>query len=268
MSEGTMVVTAPPVSFGNSAPTGFGSYNPGGATGVPPSQAQAMLMQQIFAGQTFNSYEGVELVNKNNLNDLLAWIKNCVYLDNCVSSNNSRGLTDMIEHRDSFKNWQLNSMSDQLSGGPYSVVSALANFFWGNGRPMNVDINKIGLELAPQKIAGFNDQLMAMSAPGSYNFSLKFAYDTGIDSLVSNYYLGNVTLQMEGTLNRDASGQWTFNGVVRGYQDKYDFNASTHRTKTNEDMTTIGNFLGQHFQGVDYPININGQINDVSFSGQ
>lgn len=226
-----------------------------------------MLIGQILNGGTFNSSVGVEQVNKNDLQSLLAWLKNCSYLNDCIAKNDTLGITNMIEHRDSFKNWQLNNMSDQLSGGPYSVVSALANFFWGNGRTMNVDINKIGLQLSPQKIVGFNDKLMSMSAAGSYNFSHKFAYDTGIDSVVSNYYLGNITLQLDGTLTRQPSGEWIFNGQVRGYQDKYDFGASSHRTKTNEDMTTIGRFLGNHFSGVEYPININGQINNVKFSG-
>lgn len=269
MSEGTLVVSAPAVSAGG-PPAGFGSYSPGGSTSVPPGQAQAMMYQQVLNGSYFNSQDGLECVNKNDLTSLLQWVKNNCYLNDCVvgPAMGTTGISAMAGNGAQWRDWQINNMSDQLSGGPYSVVSALANFFWGNGRPMNVDINNIGLQLAPQKIAGFNDQLMAMSAPGSYNFSLKFAYDTGVDSLVSNYYLGNITLQMEGTLNRDASGQWTFNGVVRGYQDTYDFNTSTHRTKTNEDMTTIGNFLGQQFQGVNYPININGQLDGISLSGQ
>jgi len=72
---------------------------------------------------------------------------------------------------------------------------------------------------------------------------------------------------MEGKFTRKESGEWLFVGNVRSFQDTYDFNPSTHRSRVGEALTTIGNFLGKTFNGKDYKININGQLTNIKLSG-
>lgn len=269
MSEGTMVVTAPVVSSGG-APAGFGSYNPGGATGMPPAQAQAMLAQSIVDGGVFDSIcDNVErATNDNNTDAVVNLFRQSIYFDQCLAANNTAGILRWLEVPQVRKSYQISDMGDQLSGSLWSPFTAMANFLWGNGRPMNVDINKIGLNLQPAGITGFQDQLASMSAPGVYNFTHQFAYNTGNDSVAANLYLGNITLKIEGTLNRAADGTWTLNANVRGFQDTYDFNASTHRTKAAEQLTAAGRLLQSLTGGsMPFPININGDL-PVTMSGQ
>ena len=119
MSEGTMVVTAPPVSSGG-APAGFGSYNPGGATSVPPGQAQAQMFHEVLNGSFFNSQNAVDYVNKNDLTSLLQWVKNNCYLNDCIvgPAMGTTGISAMAGNGAQWRDWQLGNMSDQLSGGP------------------------------------------------------------------------------------------------------------------------------------------------------
>ncbi|MGC0793598.1 lipid II-degrading bacteriocin [Pantoea agglomerans] len=270
MSEGSMVVTAP-VGTGDAGTVGgYGSYNPGGATGVPPGQAQAMQAQSIVNGANFDATcDSIEKYsNENNPDRVIDNFRQSIYFDQCIATDNPGGIMSWLSSAQVRKTYQISDMGDQLSGSMWSPFSAIANFLWGNGRPMNVDINKIGLNLQPAGINGFQDQLASMSAPGVYNFTHQFAYNTGNDSAAANLYLGNITLKIEGTLNRAADGTWTLNANVRGFQDTYDFNASTHRTKAAEQLTTAGRFLESLTGGsMPFPININGDL-PVTMSGQ
>ncbi|MBN0273741.1 lipid II-degrading bacteriocin, partial [Pseudomonas aeruginosa] len=63
------------------------------------------------------------------------------------------------------------------------------------------------------------------------------------------------------------SGQWSFRGEIRAYDDLYDFNPSNHRTETAEGMTRLGREVGQKFKDTTpYPIGIPGAI-PVNISG-
>ncbi|MDI3441012.1 lipid II-degrading bacteriocin [Erwinia sp. V90_4] len=263
MSEGTMVVTAPVVSAGGTG--GYGGFNPGGTTSVPPGQAQAMAIMQISNGGAFDPLRGKELAKKGDLKGLLAWCREMIFFDQGYPGPNS-AMAYMGQTAD-WKNFQISDMNDRLSGGPYSVVSALANFLWGNGRTMDTEIGSLGLKLTPDRIKDFDNEIMSMSAPGVYNFNYKFSYDTGLDNISAGLYLGYINLRMEGKFTRKESGEWLFVGNVRSFQDTYDFNPSTHRSLVGEALTTIGNFLGKTFNGKDYKININGQLTNIKLSG-
>ncbi|EEQ9877274.1 TPA: lipid II-degrading bacteriocin colicin M, partial [Escherichia coli] len=86
--------------------------------------------------------------------------------------------------------------------------------------------------------------------------STKFTHATGDYNVITGAYLGNITLKTEGTLTISANGSWTYNGVVRSYDDKYDFNASTHRGIIGESLTR----LGAMFSGKEYQILLPGEI--------
>ena len=270
MTEGTLVVTAP-VGTGDAGASGtYGAYNPGGATGVNPSQAQAMLAQSIWNGGGFDGTCDIieRASNENNQEVVLNNFRQSIFFDQCIVTDNTGGVMNWLSSVEVRRSFQISDMGDKLSGSLWSPFSAMANFLWGNGRPMNVDINKIGLNLQPAGINGFQDKLASMSAPGVYNFTHQFAYNTGNDSVAANLYLGNITLKIEGTFNRAADGTWTLSANAKGFQDTYDFNASTHRTKAAEQLTTAGRFLQSLTGGsMPFPININGDL-PVTMSGR
>lgn len=268
MSEGTLVVTAPVVSGDASTGGAYGGFNPGGATGVPPGQAMAMQTASIMNGGGFDgTCQVVDKYAKLNKTDVvLNNFRQSIFFDNCISGN-GHTVMDWLSNPQLRKSFQINEMNNQLSGSVWSAFAAMGNFLWGNGRTMNVDINKIGLNLQPAGITGFQNQIASMSAPGVYNFSHQFAYNTGNDSVAANLYLGNVTLRIEGTFNRAADGTWTLSGNARGFQDTYDFNASTHRTASAEQLTAAGRYLqGLTSGSKSFPININGSL-PVNMSG-
>lgn len=124
MSEGTMVVTAPAVSAGGTG--SYGGFDAGGATSVPPGQAQAMAIMQISHGEAFDPLRGEELAKKGDLKGLLAWCREMVFFDQGYPGPSS-AIAYMGQTAD-WKNFQISDMNNKLSGGPYSVVSALANF--------------------------------------------------------------------------------------------------------------------------------------------
>ncbi|MDW6936229.1 lipid II-degrading bacteriocin, partial [Escherichia coli] len=86
--------------------------------------------------------------------------------------------------------------------------------------------------------------------------TITYLSDTGCLEIQGASLLGNITLKTEGTLTISANGSWTYNGVVRSYDDKYDFNASTHRGVIGESLTR----LGAMFSGKEYQILLPGEI--------
>lgn len=75
--------------------------------------------------------------------------------------------------------------------------------------------------------------------------------------------LGNVTLKLEGEFSVCEAGKWTFEGILKCYDDLYDFNKSTHRRWLGELLTAFG----RGTPGKPYLIQIRGS-KKVSESGQ
>ncbi|EJC3540695.1 lipid II-degrading bacteriocin colicin M, partial [Escherichia coli] len=113
----------------------------------------------------------------------------------------------------------------------------------------------IGLKISPMKINQIKD-IIKSGVVGTFPVSTKFTHATGDYNVITGAYLGNITLKTEGTLTISANGSWTYNGVVRSYDDKYDFNASTHRGIIGESLTR----LGAMFSGKEYQILLPGEI--------
>jgi len=261
-----MVVTAPAVPSVSTDPTMSAvGYTSGSIVGGPPPWAARAidLDTSAFYDRTIVALAKILRSTKtetNKLADSLDWFRSCVLLNDCKldDPHNSLIYVNRYDARDSYS---INDSKPQLSNSPYSIVSALANFLWGNARTMSVDISFLSLQfIQPGNIPGFNERMNTIGEPGFHNLTIAFPYDTAGSSLTMPYILGNITLQLDGNFTRNASGSWSFDGVVRAQvPDLYDFNASTHRTKTNEDLTTIGRWMGEHFQGQPYKIEINGE---------
>lgn len=207
------------------------------------------------------------------MEEVLRFMKTCVYTDNCVANNpgiSHLDLTKAYYDTATRDNYQLSNAGNKLSTSPFSVVAALNNFLWGNGREMYIEIAEFGDRLNPKNMTGFAEKAAMFGAPGQHSFQMRFNYNTAQSNDLfgqPGLILGNVTLNTEGTFTRNASGSWEYTGVVRGFPDTYDFNKSTHRDSVAEGLTTVGRFLQESFNGTPYTININGELH-VHFTGQ
>lgn len=262
-----MVVTSPPVvTTGSSSAMYPGGRGGNVASGGPPQNVRyaAELRAGIYHKQA-TPLIAKDLKSKmsdaKKLENVMWWFKNCVFVNMCETMPNPLG--ELINRFDTRE--RINFSPDQgppkLSNSPYAIAAALSNFLWGNGRTMSVDISTLSLQfIQAGNIPGFNERMNSIGSPGRHNLTFAFPYNTASSNVFMPYILGNITLQLDGAFTRNATGTWSFNGVVRAQvPDLYDFNASTHRSKTNEDLTTIGRWMGERFHGVPYKIEINGE---------
>ncbi|WP_320159736.1 lipid II-degrading bacteriocin [Klebsiella sp. S69] len=143
----------------------------------------------------------------------------------------------------------------EMSGNVTSPVVAFAHYLWGDGDARSVNIANIGLKISPMKIAEISN-IVNSGVTGTFPITAKFSHATGDYNPVTGSYLGNITLKTEGTLTINSNGNWTYNGVVRSFDDRYDFNASTHRGVIGESMTR----LGELFNGQPYQILLPGEV--------
>ncbi|MFJ2456678.1 lipid II-degrading bacteriocin [Pseudomonas protegens] len=126
--------------------------------------------------------------------------------------------------------------------------------FGGDGQNLNANINTIGLNLKTSDIPLLSQTIRHNTELGSVHVSTNIGYDALKSSLKTGSYLGSITLKAEGDFNKEASGAWTFKGVVRGHQDKYDFNEAA-RGHIAETFTTLGRVA----KGANYNIDITGE---------
>ncbi len=144
--------------------------------------------------------------------------------------------------------------TNTLSGDSFSAAKAFAHYLWGDGQNLNVNINNIGLNIKASEIPLLTQTVRSNTEIGSVHISSNVAYNTSNDSLKTGLYLGNITLKVEGDFNKQANGAWTFDGVAKGYQDKYDFNEAT-RGFVGETLTSFGRVAS----GTTYNIDITGE---------
>ncbi|EEL9686996.1 lipid II-degrading bacteriocin [Salmonella enterica] len=143
----------------------------------------------------------------------------------------------------------------QMSGNVTTPVVAFAHYLWGDGADRSVNIANIGLKISPIQIEQIRS-IVNSGVVGTFPISTNFTHATGDYNTITGAYLGNITLKTEGTLTVSSNGSWVYNGVVRSYNDKYDFNASTHRGVIGESLTR----LGEMFSGKEYKILLPGEV--------
>ena len=66
--------------------------------------------------------------------------------------------------------------------------------------------------------------------------------------------VGNITLRLQGTLSVECDCSWRFDGVLKSFNDRYDFNPSTHRSRFGEFSTKVGSM----FPGAEFEVHIQG----------
>ncbi|MDH2066878.1 lipid II-degrading bacteriocin [Pantoea sp. GD03673] len=262
-----MVVVSPPVvTTGSSSVMYPGGRGGNVASGGPPHNVRYAV--ELHSGSYHKNATPLiakdlksNLSESKKLENAMWWFKNCVFINMCETLPNP--LQELAKRFDTRERINFSPVQGppKLSNSPYAIATALSNFLWGNGRTMSVDISTLSLQfIQAGNIPGFSDRMNAIGNPGRHNLTFSFPYNTASSNVFMPYILGNITLQLDGTFTRNATGSWSFEGVVRAQApDLYDFNASTHRSKTNEDLTTIGRWMGERFNGVPYKIEINGE---------
>src|SRR5690606_4622127 len=117
------------------------------------------------------------------------------------------------------------------------AVGALAHFVGRSGKSLTYDFDRVETSsVSPEQFTDVRAAL-ARGQSGTSQIDSKLPFAT--ESLA----LGTITLRLEGELTTSCDGggcDWTFSGTLGAYDDLYDFNRSTHRTKTGEGLTNFG----------------------------
>ncbi|SSF99763.1 Colicin-M [Klebsiella pneumoniae] len=271
MSE-TMVVVAPPTGF---EPAGYG-----GGLFSPSTPNNSPSQGQIFLQVTLPYYQSAKFCQ-----DSMAWLAQYVKTHGAtdpltiqVVANNIRYFLNAdtnLCHNPRQNVWEAfhsemtgsgpapakydyKSMSlKQMSGNVVTPAAAFGHYLWGNGEERYVNLPDVGLKITPQQIPELMN-IVNSGVTGNIPVDLNFnhnTYDSG--GVIPASYLGNVSLRTIGSLNIQNSGEWTYNGVVRAYNDYYDFNLGDYRGAIAESLT----YLGAQFSGKPYHIAMPGEIN-------
>ena len=261
----TIVVTAPNPSF-NLPKYGNGEFSPS----VPNMPGSGPLLVQTaysfyhspnFCLQALTQLESY--IKKHGANDPLTLqviATNVGYMCNADRNLILHPALSVYDAYHSIKpapsKYDYRSMNiNQMSGRSTTPVVAFAHYLWGNGAERSVNLSNIGLNISPSEIPAITN-IVNSGVIGTFPISANFTRDTAKDSIVAGAYLGNITLATEGTLTVASNGSWGYNGVVRAYNDTFDFNPSTHRGPIAEVLTRLGGL----YSGTPYSIAIPGQL--------
>ncbi|MGP0838084.1 lipid II-degrading bacteriocin [Serratia sp. CY85251] len=262
-------------------PTGFEPAGYGGGLSDPSMPNTGISSGQLHLQVTLPYYQSPQLCQS-----AMAWLAKYVKdhgandpLTIQVVANNIRCFvnadTNLVHNRrltvyDAYHSinphpskYDYHSMSlYQMSGNVVTPAAAFGHYLWGEGQERYVNLPDVGLKVAPTQI----EPLMAMvnsGVVGNIPFAADFIRDTFVDGIIPGSYLGHIKLRTEGTLSIQNGGAWSYNGVIRAYNDSFDFNLGNFRGPIAESMT----YLGSLFSGTAYNIALPGQI-EISGSGQ
>jgi hypothetical protein len=154
----------------------------------------------------------------------------------------------------------LNLSENELSGGLFSPVKALAHALSGDGTPLQVNIANIGITPSPSNMPALKNMIDNAHIGSSPINIDRVAYNTGADSTITGAYLGNITLKITGVVHKHDTQHYTFAGEARAYHDMYDANASSHRSWLTESATTALRVLMDNEKSKPYEINISGAL--------
>lgn len=150
-----------------------------------------------------------------------------------------------------------------FSGGPLTALHALQHAIDGMGETVSFPINNIGLKVNLSQISDVMNAIHSANPIGKSTLDVKFPYNVTKDSVSSGLVLGNITLRVVGQVDKYASGSWSFNGVIRAFNGRYDANPSNHRNWLGETLTsTFGKVMRY-----EYTIEMPGEIS-VNMVGQ
>ncbi|MDD1014129.1 lipid II-degrading bacteriocin [Pseudomonas sp. TNT2022 ID1025] len=146
-----------------------------------------------------------------------------------------------------------------FSGGIFTPLKALAHAIYGNGATTTVPLENTGIEPTVEKTPELK-QAIDSAMLGSSSIDINVTYYTGQDSFAARVYLGDITLRIIGTVNKDANGKVEFSGHARAYNDRYDGDANIHRLPIDEALTTALRAIMKNSNATSYQIKIPGSL--------
>ncbi|HEY0290078.1 MAG TPA: lipid II-degrading bacteriocin [Pseudomonas sp.] len=149
---------------------------------------------------------------------------------------------------------------NELSGGLFSPMKALAHAISGEGTPLHIKIENTGIKPTPINLPALRTLIENAQIGSSPVHIEKAAYNSGIDSTIAGSYLGNITLKISGIVNKYNEQHFTFTGEARAYHDTYDADASSHRSWLAEAATTALRVIMEKEQSKPYEIVISGSL--------
>lgn len=136
--------------------------------------------------------------------------------------------------------------------GLLSSVEAFNHYLGGSGTPLTMQFSEI--DTSKVQLREFV-QLQALLSGGCrdqvINVNSKSPFGTSGDAALT---VGFISLNLKGTLFIHCDCKWEFQGSLSALDDFYNFNASTHRSRTGEILTSIGRAAN----GTPYVIHIQG----------
>ena len=158
------------------------------------------------------------------------------------------------------KNFKAGSVPESkgLSGGLLTVFAAFGHFLFGKGATAETNINSLGLKLSSTTIPMLESALINAPTGQTAIVLDKVPYNTGSNSFLTEMWLGNITLKIEGTIMKHESGKLSFNGGARSYNDIYDANPSDFRSAIGESATRVLAAVEKYLNAQPYQIAIKG----------
>jgi len=142
----------------------------------------------------------------------------------------------------------------ELTNGAFAPLAALYHYAFGNGSSLSADLGKLSFNFDRQNLVPVNNILNSIQI-GRFDINQNIGYDFRQSSYWEWGYLGRVSLNLRGTLDVDRAGNWSFDGKVIGFSDRYDANKDVNRGKVGELLTNVL----RRIPGVEYEIYFKGE---------
>ncbi|MBI2741814.1 MAG: lipid II-degrading bacteriocin [Rhodospirillales bacterium] len=131
--------------------------------------------------------------------------------------------------------------------------AALDHYMSGSGETVEYPFDQIVTEnVRPSDFPAIRD-ILRRGRPGSYKVQGRMPFSS--PNYKARYSVGNITLNVNGTLVLDEEGNYSFKGEMGAEPDRYRFYSSDHRDTTAEIATQIGRLL----PGREFTVIISGQ---------
>jgi len=165
------------------------------------------------------------------------------------------------------KDEKWDGIANKLPSDSFMPILALWHFIKGDGSQMSVPLTSLGVNTSVQNLTPVNSALG--NSPGDYAINENFGYNFA-DHLTENFdqtaitlTLGRISLRTEGNLSIKQDGSWTYNGVVRAFNDTYDANPDPSRGP----LADVSTAILDKFKGKPFEIAMPGEI-PVEISGK
>ncbi|SKA30605.1 Colicin M [Enhydrobacter aerosaccus] len=143
--------------------------------------------------------------------------------------------------------------------------SGLAHWLFGRGEPVRYRFDDIDTSSVRPEQFSEVQRILNEGKPGTYKIEGTKPFWAG-NRFNSRFFVGNITLKMDGKLVLREDGSYSFEGKLSALPDRYRMYGGSHRKEIDEDVTRIGEALGS-LGHRDYTVFILGE-KPISSSGK